>query len=494
MAVAAEEVAVEAEVEELGEEVRGVAVAPGGGGGNRAPARSGGGARGGARPGGGGAHRPGGGGRGGGGARPGGARPGGGGGFRGGVAGGAGGRGGVGGGQRGGVGGGNRPSTLPSRGNVAGNRPGGIGGPGGAGNRPGAAAGRPGGIGNRPGGVGGPGGVGKSSAVASVDQEALEIGPVVLADREASEIDPVASVAREELRIVRAASVDQEALEIDPELGIDLAWEGPFALALGLVSEQDSRIDPELGTAHSSEIALGTAATDSAIVLISRTTAVTASKIAGIVLKTARRTAVTDSKTAATDWTLLERNALEAADRERGRFRSFLLTAFKHFLADEWDKAKAKKRGGGRRSIPLNLDSGESRFAQEPMDDQSPERLYEKQWALTFLDHVLNRLGEEFAAKGKERQFHAFKPFLAGETEPNSYEVVARALGISATAAKVAAHRTAPAVSRDPAGRDRRNGGRAARSGRRDSPPPGSTRLKFAGNPKKDCNRGRRFP
>jgi RNA polymerase sigma factor (sigma-70 family) len=138
---------------------------------------------------------------------------------------------------------------------------------------------------------------------------------------------------------------------------------------------------------------------------------------------------------------LLEGNALEAADRERGRFRSFLLTAFKHFLADEWDKAKAKKRGGGRRSIPLNLESGESRFAQEPMDDQSPERLYEKQWALTFLDHVLNRLAEEFAAKGKERQFRAFQPFLAGETEPNTYEVAARALGISETAAKVAAHR-----------------------------------------------------
>ena len=138
---------------------------------------------------------------------------------------------------------------------------------------------------------------------------------------------------------------------------------------------------------------------------------------------------------------LLEGNALEAADRERGRFRSFLLTAFKHFLADEWDKAKAKKRGVGRRSIPLNFESGESRLAQEPMDEQSPERLYEKQWALTFLDHVLNRLGEEFAAKGKERQFRAFKPFLAGETEPNSYEVAARALGITETAAKVAAHR-----------------------------------------------------
>jgi DNA-directed RNA polymerase specialized sigma24 family protein len=138
---------------------------------------------------------------------------------------------------------------------------------------------------------------------------------------------------------------------------------------------------------------------------------------------------------------LLERDALQAADRERGRFRSFLLTAFKHFLADEWDKAKALKRGGGRRSIPLNLDSGESRYALEPVDELSPERLYEKQWALTFLDHVLSRLGEEFAAKGKETQFQALKPFLAGQPEPGGFDVAARTLGISEAAAKVAAHR-----------------------------------------------------
>jgi DNA-directed RNA polymerase specialized sigma24 family protein len=138
---------------------------------------------------------------------------------------------------------------------------------------------------------------------------------------------------------------------------------------------------------------------------------------------------------------LLERDALEAADRARGRFRSFLLTAFKHFLADEWDKAKAQKRGGGRRAIPLNLESGESRFALEPADALTPERLYEKQWALTFLDHVLRRLGDEFAGKGKDKQFQALKPFLAGESEPSSYEIAARSLGISTAAAKVAAHR-----------------------------------------------------
>jgi RNA polymerase sigma factor (sigma-70 family) len=138
---------------------------------------------------------------------------------------------------------------------------------------------------------------------------------------------------------------------------------------------------------------------------------------------------------------LLERNALEAADREQGRFRSFLLTAFKHFLADEWDKAKALKRGAGRRAISLNLDSGESRYAREAVENLSPERLYEKQWALTFLDRVLSRLGDEFAAKGKEQQFHAIKPFLAGQTDPKSYEVAAQTLGISEAAAKVAVHR-----------------------------------------------------
>jgi DNA-directed RNA polymerase specialized sigma24 family protein len=139
--------------------------------------------------------------------------------------------------------------------------------------------------------------------------------------------------------------------------------------------------------------------------------------------------------------TLLERNALAAADGRRGRFRSFLLTAFKNFLADEWDKAKAQKRGGGRRAIRLNLQSGESRYASEPVDDLSPERLYEKQWALTFLEHVLNRLRDEFVAKGKECHFHALKPFLGGENGAASYETAAQTLGISEAAAKVAAHR-----------------------------------------------------
>jgi RNA polymerase sigma-70 factor (ECF subfamily) len=89
----------------------------------------------------------------------------------------------------------------------------------------------------------------------------------------------------------------------------------------------------------------------------------------------------------------------------------------------------------------LNLESGECRYALELEDDLSPERLYEKQWVLTFLDHVLNRLRDEFVAKAKENQFQTLKPFLGGNLEAGSYENAARALGISEAAAKVAVHR-----------------------------------------------------
>jgi DNA-directed RNA polymerase specialized sigma24 family protein len=138
---------------------------------------------------------------------------------------------------------------------------------------------------------------------------------------------------------------------------------------------------------------------------------------------------------------LLERGALAAANRERGRFRSFLLTSFQHFLADEWDKAKAQKRGGGRRPLQLDFASGESRYSREPVDEVTPERLYEKQWALTFLDHVLRRLGDEYAAKGKSAQFEAIKPLLAGRGEKPGYEAAASRLGIGEPAVKVAVHR-----------------------------------------------------
>ena len=138
---------------------------------------------------------------------------------------------------------------------------------------------------------------------------------------------------------------------------------------------------------------------------------------------------------------LLEQNHFAVADQERGLFRAFLLTALKHFLVNEWEKAKALKRGGGRAPLSLDFDSGESRLRLEPASDQTPERLFERQWTITLLDQVLRRLQSEQQAAGKGSQFDALKQFLAGGREEASYSEVAEELGMSAGAAKVAAHR-----------------------------------------------------
>ena len=138
---------------------------------------------------------------------------------------------------------------------------------------------------------------------------------------------------------------------------------------------------------------------------------------------------------------LLEKNLLAVAHPERGRFRAFLLTAFRHFLVNEWEKAKAQKRGGGRAPIPLDFSSGEHGLTLEPTDELTPERLYDRQWAVTLLDHVMARLREEHVRAGKEKHFELLKVFLTGQTASVSYAQVAGELGISEGAATVAAHR-----------------------------------------------------
>src|SRR6185436_14960457 len=89
---------------------------------------------------------------------------------------------------------------------------------------------------------------------------------------------------------------------------------------------------------------------------------------------------------------LLEKNYLEAVDRAKGRFRSFLLAALKHFLANDWDRQRAQKRGGATCHIPIDTQSAEARYGLEPGHEQTPEKLFERRWALTLLDHVLARL------------------------------------------------------------------------------------------------------
>lgn len=138
---------------------------------------------------------------------------------------------------------------------------------------------------------------------------------------------------------------------------------------------------------------------------------------------------------------VLNKNYLGDAQPERGKFRAFLLTAFKNFLANEWDKAKALKRGGGRTSIPLDFESGEKRFRCEPIDDLTSDRLFDKQWALTLLEHVLNRLREESVCSEKQEQFELLKVFITGSSVPGGFAAVAGKLGMTTGAAKVAAHR-----------------------------------------------------
>jgi RNA polymerase sigma-70 factor (ECF subfamily) len=138
---------------------------------------------------------------------------------------------------------------------------------------------------------------------------------------------------------------------------------------------------------------------------------------------------------------LLEKDLLAVAHPERGRFRSFLLTALKHFLLNEWAKDGAQKRGGGRVALSLDFDSGESRYHLEPAHDLAADKLYERQWALTLLDRVLGLLRTEYSAAGKEALFLRLKDFIGAARGEAWYREAAGDLGITEGAARVAAHR-----------------------------------------------------
>lgn len=138
---------------------------------------------------------------------------------------------------------------------------------------------------------------------------------------------------------------------------------------------------------------------------------------------------------------LLEKNLLAHAAPERGRFRSFLLTAMKNFLTNEWNKAHAKKRGGGRAPLSLDFHLGESRYGLDPGHDLTPERVYERKWALTLLDRVLDRLQTEHHEAGKLELFNALRPLIAGDPPEGAYGQIAKTLEMSEGAVKVAVHR-----------------------------------------------------
>jgi len=139
--------------------------------------------------------------------------------------------------------------------------------------------------------------------------------------------------------------------------------------------------------------------------------------------------------------TLLEKEYVRAADRERGRFRSFLLTALKRFLAKEWHHAHAQKRGGSRGPVSLDVRSGEARYSLEPSHEWTPERVYERRWALTLLDQVMTRLRQHYVAEGRDQLFDHLKVLLTGETGAPPYSQIAVELGMTEGAVKVAVHR-----------------------------------------------------
>src|ERR1700676_2864804 len=136
---------------------------------------------------------------------------------------------------------------------------------------------------------------------------------------------------------------------------------------------------------------------------------------------------------------VLEGRYLDRADPEKGRFRSFLLTSLKFFVADEEDRQRAHKRGGGT-VLSLEFSSGEERYQREPAHDETPERIFERRWALSVLDTVVQKLRNEFVHHGRPEHFDRLKVFLLGQSDA-PYATLARELGTSEGALKVAIHR-----------------------------------------------------
>ncbi len=138
---------------------------------------------------------------------------------------------------------------------------------------------------------------------------------------------------------------------------------------------------------------------------------------------------------------LLEKNYVARATSERGRFRAYLLTAFKHFLSKQWEKERAVKRGGGRRVISLDFATADSELSLEPAAGLTAEQLYDQQWAVTLLRRIMDRLEAEARRAGKTAQFQELKGFLIGQHGDKTFAQAAIALGMTDAAARKAASR-----------------------------------------------------
>ena len=138
---------------------------------------------------------------------------------------------------------------------------------------------------------------------------------------------------------------------------------------------------------------------------------------------------------------LLAKDFLASVNPGKGKFRSFLLASLKHFLANEWDRARAAKRGGGRAALSLDAADAETRYRLEPIDELSADRIFDRRWAMTLLERVVQQLQGEFERDGKAALFEQLKIVLIMGKGAVSYGTVASNLGTSEGAVKVAAHR-----------------------------------------------------
>ena len=138
---------------------------------------------------------------------------------------------------------------------------------------------------------------------------------------------------------------------------------------------------------------------------------------------------------------LLEKNYLADVVREKGKFRAFLIASLKHFLANEWDRARAAKRGGGKTPISLDDTDTEARYRLEPVDTMTADRIFERRWAMTLLDEVLKRLRDELEQEGKLEVYEEMRECLTAGKSSVPYAELGERLGMTEGAARAAAHR-----------------------------------------------------
>ena len=138
---------------------------------------------------------------------------------------------------------------------------------------------------------------------------------------------------------------------------------------------------------------------------------------------------------------LQEKHAIAKADRQRGKFRTFLLSSLQNFLGHEYERSRAQKRGGGQELIRLDAEQADARYRLEPAHTITPEVLFEKRWAHALLEQTLASLRADFVSRGKGRLFDALSSFLTSDLRETSYQAAATQLALPLSAIKTTVHR-----------------------------------------------------